>query len=49
MVSWGNPGASVILAASMFAMLRWPNKIQSIAAASLLALAAFMVVCRFCN
>jgi len=47
MVSWGNPGASVILAASLFAMLRWPNKLQPIAAVSLLALAVFMVVCRF--
>jgi membrane-bound metal-dependent hydrolase YbcI (DUF457 family) len=46
MVSWGTPGASVILAGSMFAMLRWPNRIQAIAAASLVILAAFMVLCR---
>jgi membrane-bound metal-dependent hydrolase YbcI (DUF457 family) len=46
MVSWGNPGASVILAGSLFAMLRWPRRTQAIAAASLLGLAAFMVVCR---
>jgi membrane-bound metal-dependent hydrolase YbcI (DUF457 family) len=42
LVRWGDVGATLIFAASMFAMLRWPARLQAIAAASLLAVAAYM-------
>ncbi len=42
LVRWGDVGATLIFAASMFAMLRWPTRSQTIAAASLLAVAAYM-------
>jgi membrane-bound metal-dependent hydrolase YbcI (DUF457 family) len=41
---WGDIGATVILAAAMFAMLRWPARVQAIAAGSLFAVAAYMAV-----
>jgi membrane-bound metal-dependent hydrolase YbcI (DUF457 family) len=44
MVSWGDIGATVILAVGMFAMVRWPKRIQAIAAGSLLAVAVYIVV-----
>ncbi len=34
-VQWGDVTATLILAAAMFAMLRWPSRAQWIAAASL--------------
>ena len=42
LVRWGDIGATLIFAASMFAMLRWPARLQTIAAASLLAVAGYM-------
>lgn len=45
LVPWGNVGATIVLAVSMFAMLRWPNWISSIAASSLIAVAIYMVIC----
>ncbi|MFZ1936070.1 MAG: hypothetical protein WCB27_09895 [Thermoguttaceae bacterium] len=42
LVRWGDVGATLIFAASMFAMLRWPARLRTIAAASLLAVAAYM-------
>ncbi len=45
LVPWGNIGATVILAASMFAMLRWRARTQTIAALSLIAVALYMIVC----
>jgi membrane-bound metal-dependent hydrolase YbcI (DUF457 family) len=44
LVRWGDVGATLIFAASMFAMLRWPTRIQTIAAGSLIAVAAYMIV-----
>ena len=44
LVPWGDIGATVIFAAAMFAMVRWPKRIRAIAAGSLLAVAAYMVV-----
>jgi membrane-bound metal-dependent hydrolase YbcI (DUF457 family) len=44
LVTWGDVGGTLIFIASMFAMLRWRAWIQSIAAASLLALAAYMIL-----
>jgi membrane-bound metal-dependent hydrolase YbcI (DUF457 family) len=49
LVRWGDVGATLIFAASMFAMLRWPTRLQTIAAASLLAVAAYMAVRGFCG
>jgi membrane-bound metal-dependent hydrolase YbcI (DUF457 family) len=43
LVSWGDIGASVIFAAGMLAMLRWPARLRLIAAASLLAVALYLV------
>jgi membrane-bound metal-dependent hydrolase YbcI (DUF457 family) len=43
LVRWGDIGATVIFAASMFAMLRWPARVRTIAAASLIAVAAYIV------
>lgn len=34
-VSWGDPSVSLIFAASMFAMVRWPSRLQTIAAVTL--------------
>ncbi|MEN6367820.1 MAG: metal-dependent hydrolase [Thermoguttaceae bacterium] len=45
LVRWGNIGATVILAISMFLMVRWPTWIRSIALSSLVAVAGYMVVC----
>jgi membrane-bound metal-dependent hydrolase YbcI (DUF457 family) len=49
LVRWGDIGATVILAAGMFAMLRWPARIQAIAAGSLVAVAAYMAVRGLCG
>jgi len=42
-VPWGDIGATVILAAGMFAMLRWPAWTRTIAAGSLGLVLAYMV------
>lgn len=49
LLRWGDIGATVILAAGMFAMLRCPRRIQAIAAGSLLAVAAYMAIRGFCG
>jgi len=49
LVRWGDIGATVIFAASMFAMLRWPARIQVIAAGSLMATAAYVAVRGLCG
>jgi membrane-bound metal-dependent hydrolase YbcI (DUF457 family) len=49
LVRWGDVGATVILAASMFAMLRWPARIQTIAVGSLIAVAGYMAVRGLCG
>jgi len=49
LVRWGDIGATVIFAASMFAMLRWPARIQAIAAGSLMATAAYVAVRGLCG
>jgi membrane-bound metal-dependent hydrolase YbcI (DUF457 family) len=49
LVRWGDIGATVIFAASMFAMLRWPARLQSIAAVSLLAVAVYVALRGFCG
>ena len=48
LVPWGNIGATVILAGSMFAMLRWRPWIRTIATGSLIAVVAYMVICGRC-
>ncbi len=42
LVRWGDVGATLIFAASMFAMLHWPTRLRTIAAASLTAVAVYM-------
>ncbi len=44
LVPWGDVGATLILAAGMFAMLRRPKWVRPIAVGSLLAVAAYMIV-----
>ncbi len=44
MVPWGDIGTTVIFAAGMFAMLRWRAWTQAIAAGTLAAVAAYVVV-----
>jgi membrane-bound metal-dependent hydrolase YbcI (DUF457 family) len=44
LVMWGDVGATLIFVASMFAMIRWKKRIQPIAAGSLLAVAAYMII-----
>lgn len=46
MAPWGNPGPTLIFAASMFAMLRWKTRLQTIALGSLLAVAAYLIAFR---
>ena len=41
-VPWGDVGATVIFAAGMFAMIRWPTRTQVIAAITLLAVASYI-------
>jgi membrane-bound metal-dependent hydrolase YbcI (DUF457 family) len=44
LVPWGDIGATVIFAAAMFAMVRWPARIRAIAAGSLVAAGGYMVL-----
>lgn len=48
LVPWGNIGATVILAMSMFLMVRWPTWIRTVATSSLVTVAGYMVVCGIC-
>ncbi len=45
LLPWGNPGATIIFAVGMFAMVAWRNRIRPIAWASLIAVAAYMAAC----
>jgi hypothetical protein len=45
LLPWGNPGATIIFAMGMFAMVAWRNWVQPIAWASLIAVAAYMAAC----
>jgi membrane-bound metal-dependent hydrolase YbcI (DUF457 family) len=45
LLPWGNPGATIIFAVGMFAMVLWRNWIRSIAIATLIAVAAYMAAC----
>lgn len=49
LIRWGDIGATVLFAASMFAMLRWPARTQSIAAASLFTVALYVVLRGLCG
>ena len=49
LVRWGDIGATVILAAAMFAMLRWPGRSQAIAAGGLAAVAAYLAFRGMCG
>lgn len=44
MVPWGDPCVSVIFAAGMFAMLRWPDRLERVARATLGAVAAYVLI-----
>jgi membrane-bound metal-dependent hydrolase YbcI (DUF457 family) len=45
-VKWGDATATLVLAAGMFAMLRWPPRAQSIAAASLVLVLGYIFFLR---
>jgi hypothetical protein len=44
MVPWGDVGTTLIFVAAMFAMVRWPSRLQSIAVLSLLLVAGYIVL-----
>lgn len=44
-VHWGDPGMTIIFVMGMLAMYRWRNRLQLIAAATLLGVAAYIIVC----
>ena len=44
LVSWGDPGMSVIFVGGMFGMWRWPQHLQRVAAFTLLLLVAYIAV-----
>lgn len=44
MVPWGDPCVSVIFAAGMFGMLRWPGRLERVAGATLAAAAAYVLI-----
>lgn len=44
MVPWGDPGVTVVLVAGMFAMVRWPAKIQRVALGTLLLVVTYVVL-----
>lgn len=41
---WGDAGTTVVLATGMFAMLRWPGRVQPLAAGTLLAAAGYIAL-----
>ncbi len=45
LLPWGNPGATIIFAAGMFAMVRWRKWIRPITLAGMVAVAAYMAAC----
>ena len=42
MVSWGDPGATLIFVAGMFAMLRWRRHVQAVSALTLAAVVGYV-------
>ncbi len=42
MVAWGDPGTTIVLAAGMLAMARWPSRIRAIAAVTLVGVAIYV-------
>jgi membrane-bound metal-dependent hydrolase YbcI (DUF457 family) len=44
LVPWGDIGATIILAASMFCMIRWPARIQAIAGGSLALVLCYIII-----
>ncbi|MDY0165006.1 MAG: metal-dependent hydrolase [Thermoguttaceae bacterium] len=42
LIRWGDPGLSVILFGGVFAMLRWPDRLQTVAWITLVLLAAYL-------
>ena len=44
MIPWGDPGVTILFAAGMFAMVRWPAKIQGLACGALLLMVAYVVI-----
>ena len=44
MIPWGDPGVTIVFAAGMFAMVRWPTRIQSLAGNALLLMVAYVVL-----
>jgi membrane-bound metal-dependent hydrolase YbcI (DUF457 family) len=44
LVPWGDPGVTLVFVGGMFAMLRWPKRLQMVAIATLLLAGAYLVV-----
>jgi membrane-bound metal-dependent hydrolase YbcI (DUF457 family) len=44
MVPWGDPGVSLIFAAGMFGMVRWPTRLQCVAGATLAAGTVYVLI-----
>jgi membrane-bound metal-dependent hydrolase YbcI (DUF457 family) len=44
LVPWGDPGASLIFVGGMFAMVRWPSRLQIVAVTTLFAVVAYIVL-----
>jgi membrane-bound metal-dependent hydrolase YbcI (DUF457 family) len=49
LIRWGDVGPTLILAAGMFAMLRWQKRTQSIAIGALAATAAYLLIRGLCG
>ena len=43
LLSWGDPGVSLVFAAGMFAMVRWKSSVQGIACLTLIVVATYAV------
>ena len=43
MIPWGDPGVTIVFAAGMFAMVRWPKRIQALAAAALMLMVMYVM------
>ena len=44
LVPWGDAGATLIFAGGMFAMVRWPQRLQTVAVTTLLLVVIYVVV-----
>lgn len=45
MLPWGNAGVTIIFVVSMFAMLRWRERVRTIAVVTLSAVIVYIIVC----